>query len=139
MAPIDLRIRRRSHPKLKILGTGAAVCALVLSVSGYTVALAAGHGGHGASHTSDGTARSAAKAGFASSARPAPRLSVHGRIRIGVSGSFLGDPEPYSPYAAAPGTTHETDFANPSSLAYVPYCDPGSLYYDPSSCDDVTR
>jgi hypothetical protein len=139
MAAIDLRARRRSHHKLEFLSTVAGAGALVLSAPGYTVALAAGHGGHGGSHSAHGAVRSTARTHFASGACPTPLLSSRGRVHFRALGAFVSLPGPYSPYVPSHETDYDTDFTDPSSSGYVPYCDSGSLYYDPSSCDEMIR
>lgn len=122
--------RRRESRTLKGLGIVAVVCALLALSGGYTVALASGHGGHGGSRSAHAGTRAAARA------RPP---SSGGRRHVRHSGALVGYPGyvPYSPYPYPHEAEYGTCFTDPSSRGYVPYCDPGSLYYDPSSCEEL--
>jgi hypothetical protein len=121
---------RRESRMLKGLRIIAAVGALLGLAGGYTVALASGHGGHGVGRSAHGGTRAAARA---------PPPSSGSRRHIRHFGALVGYPGygPYSPYPYPHEADYGTYFSDPSSPGYVPYCDPGSMYYDPSSCEEL--
>ncbi len=113
---------------------GVACCALLAPVGGQTLA-AATAGGHGGNQGTQGHGRSAA----------ASRSARHGghrrgrRRHAGMSIGGYGYGDTYGSYASPAPAEADPYFSDPASIGYVPYCDPGSLYYDPSSCDDMTE
>lgn len=115
------------------------VCALAWAamaapaVSGGAAGPGGGHGGH----AGGGPGRAA---GRAPGTWPRSRPHRHFRRRFGAGAAAVGlggAPVVPEPEGARSGAAIDPYFLDPASTGYIPYCDPGSLYYDPESCDEM--
>ena len=104
----------------------ARLALLVGGVSGVAPAMASGAGHGGAA---GGSSHAGARHG---AARAMSRKARHHRARdAGGPSEAPPSPRPHPP--AHP----DSYYADPRSPGYIPYCDAGSLYDDPSSCAEL--
>jgi len=127
------RVVRRSCPTLRFLALIATACALVGPTGGQALALATGQTSLGAGHSARGSRQSTARSHHPF---PAGRHPPHRHFHEFKGSTGYGA---HPAYAYPLATEYDPYFSDPSSTGYIPYCDPGSLYFDPPSCEEMTQ